>query len=85
MSTPNFKTKLFFWLILGCLSTFFAEVISGSFFFPFTRPTGIILIIPLYTLHLLALAYIVYNYGKAKFYTLFIAGTIFGMYEAYAT
>ncbi len=85
---PNFKTKLFFWITLGCISTFFAEVIAGSFRFPFLPNIdawGVICVIPLYTFHILVLGYIVYNYGKPRFYTLFIAGAIFGMYEAYAT
>ncbi|MCJ7617343.1 MAG: hypothetical protein MUO43_12490 [Desulfobacterales bacterium] len=78
-------TKLFSWLILGSFSVFFAEVISGSSMFPFFTPWGIIGIFPVYTLHILVLSYIVFNYGKPSFSTLFIAGAIFGMYEAYLT
>ena len=82
---PTRATKLFSWLILGSLSVFFAEVVSGSDMFPYFNPWGIVAIMPLYTLHILVLAYVVFNIGKPRFYTLFIAGTIFGMYEAYIT
>jgi len=30
MNKPSIFRKAFFWLILGCYSSFFAEVISGS-------------------------------------------------------
>jgi len=86
--SPAFTTKLFFWIILGSMSTFFAEVIAGSCLFPFLPNIdawGIISVIPLYTLHILVLSHLVYQYGKPRFYVLFIAGAIFGMYEAYAT
>ncbi len=82
---PSRSTKLFSWLILGSLSVFFAEVVSGSDMFPYFNSWGIVAIMPLYTLHILVLAYVVFNIGKPCFYTLFLAGTIFGMYEAYIT
>ncbi len=82
---PSRSTKLFSWLILGSLSVFFAEVVSGSDMFPYFNSWGIVAIMPLYTLHILVLAYVVFNIGKPRFYTLFLAGTIFGMYEAYIT
>lgn len=85
---PKFGTKLFFWIVLGSISTFFAEVISGSFlypFLPFVDAWGIVMVVPLYTMHVLVLSYIVYNFGKPRLYTLFFAGAIFGMYEAYET
>ncbi|MHC1609359.1 MAG: hypothetical protein ACXQS3_03970 [Candidatus Methanofastidiosia archaeon] len=82
---PPRKLKFFFWIILGSLSVFFAEVVSGSDMFPFFRLWGLALEFPLYTLHILVLSYIVFNYGKPCFYTLFISGAIFGMYEAYLT
>jgi len=82
---PSRKLKLFFWLILGAYSTFFAEVVSGSDMFPFFHLWGILMVVPLYTLHTLILAHIVFNYGKPRLYTLFFAGAIFGLYEAYIT
>jgi len=81
---PPRRYKVFFWIILGALSIFFAEVVSGSTMFPFD-PWSLIVTFPLYTLHLLILGYIVFNYGKPTLYTLFAAGALFGMYEAYIT
>jgi len=82
---PSRKLKLFFWIILGFLSVFFAEVISGSDMFPFFLPMSIIVVIPLYTLHILVLSHIVIKQGKPNIYTLFLAGMLFGLYEAYIT
>ena len=76
-------TKLLFWIILAAFSSFFAEVVSGSEMFPFSKLWGIIAIIPLYGLHILLLAHVVYHYGRPRLYTLSLAGGIFGLYEAY--
>jgi len=85
ITKPTKMVKIIFWLILGLLSVFFAEVVSGSYMFPLFDIWGIFVIIPIYTLHIILLSYIIFNYGKPVFYTLFIAGAIFGMYEAYLT
>ena len=82
---PSRLTKFFSWFILGAFSVFFAEVVSGSSMFPYFEAWGIFAIMPLYTLHILVLSYVVYNIGRPRFYTLFSAGIIFGMYEAYIT
>lgn len=79
------RYKWFFWIILGALSTSFAEVVSGSDLFPFFHPWGLIVELPLYMLHILVLAYVVFHYGRPRFSTLFLAGAIFGLYEAYIT
>ena len=77
--------RLFFWIILGMLSTFFAEVLSGSDLFPFFHWWRLLVTTPLYTLHILVLSYVVFRFSKPRIYTLFLAGTLFGMYEAYIT
>ena len=82
---PTARVKAFFWLILGSFSVFFAEVISGSEIFPFTKLTGWILIFPLYTLHTIVLWTVVFRYGRGWLYALFPAGALFGLYEAYIT
>jgi hypothetical protein len=82
---PTARVKAFFWLILGSLSVFFAEVISGSEIFPFTKLTGWVLIFPLYTLHTVVLWTVVFRYGRGWLYALFPAGALFGLYEAYIT
>jgi len=82
---PTRRQKVLFWLILAFLSSFFAEVISGSFPYPFVNPLGLVMVVPLYGLHTLVLAFVVFRLGRPRFSTLFIAGCIFGMYEAYIT
>ena len=82
---PSRSTKVFFWFIMGSLSVFFAEVISGSEIFPFTKLSGRVLIFPLYALHTLVLWTAVFRYGRGWLYALFPAGALFGLYEAYIT
>ncbi len=88
---PPLRTKLFFWFILSAFSVFFAEVVSGSypmaFFNPFNPADiwGWMAILPLYGLHTLVLASVIFTGGRPKFYALFLAGAIFGLYEAYIT
>lgn len=79
------KTKLLFWLIMGALSTTIAETVCLSSPFPFFTIWGVIAVIPLYTLHILALSYLVFRKGTVNLHVLFTAGAIFGMYEAYIT
>jgi hypothetical protein len=84
-SEPSTRMRAFFWLILGSLSVYFAEVVSGSDIFPFYKPVSWILVFPLYTLHTLVLWYIVFRNGRGRLYALFPAGALFGLYEAYIT
>ncbi len=79
------KMKLLFWIILGMVSTFFAEVISGSTPFAFFTPVGWLVVFPIYLFHILVLGSIVFRYGRPVFYVLYPAGMIFGMYETYIT
>jgi len=46
---------------------------------------SLVVTIPLYGLHTLVLAWIVYRFSKPRLYTLFFAGVIFALYEAYIT
>jgi hypothetical protein len=79
------RKKCLFWIIMATLSTFFAEVWSGSEMFPFFQPWGLLVVVPLYGLHLLFLAWIVIRVMKPSFPALLYAGMIFGLYEAYLT
>ncbi len=84
-SEPSWKIRWFFWLILGSFSVFFAEVTVGSDMFPFFLPIGILLTWPLYALHILVLGSIVLRRPWLRFASLYFAGCIFGLYEAYIT
>ena len=82
---PLRRHKVLFWIILGAFSTFFAEVIAGSTPFPFFAPLGILIVFPLYFLHTLFFFSIIFSYGKPTLGSLYTAGLLFGMYEAYLT
>ncbi|WP_461865177.1 hypothetical protein [Thermococcus sp.] len=77
--------RYFFWFLLASLSVFFAEVTVASYLYPYFTPWGIISLLSLYGLHTLVLAGIVYRFGKPRFETLYLAGILFGLYEAYIT
>jgi hypothetical protein len=79
-------TKLFAWLILGTLSVFFAEIASGSSPFAFFDAWGLYAVLPLYTLHIVFLAFAAVRPGRrVRLTVLFCAGAVFGLYEAYIT
>lgn len=79
--------RYIFWFIIASLSALFGEVAIGATLYPFfSPPWGILVILPpLYGLHALVLASIVYRFGRPRFETLYLAGVIFGLYEAYIT
>lgn len=79
------RHRWLFWLLVAAASSFFAEVISGSEPYPFFKPLGWFVIIPLYGLHSLILAAIVFQRGRSRLHVLFLAGILFGLYEAYIT
>jgi len=84
----NKGLKFILLLLLSLTSVYFAEVIAGSSKYPFYDLWGIAVVIPLYGLHTIILLYIIKKYlgnRKVMFATLYFAGTIFGLYEAYLT
>lgn len=74
-----------FWLILSCLSVFFAEVVTGSHVYGVISIWGIVSLIPLYGLHAVILATICHRHGVPRLPVLVSAGAVFGLYEAYIT
>ena len=82
---PPRRVRWLFWAILGAFSVFFAEVTIGSMMFPFVDPFGLLVTCPLYGLHILVLSTLVLKRGRASFASLFFAGNLFGLYEAYIT
>ncbi len=77
--------KFGFGLLLGMLSTAFAEVVAGSTQFPFLNPWGILMVTPLYTMHIVVLATILVRFRMLTWQGLCFAGALFGLYEAYVT
>jgi hypothetical protein len=82
---PSWRLKVGFCVLLGMLSTCFAEVLAGSTKFPFFMPWGLIVVFPLYSLHILVLATILVRHRKVSWPALWFAGALFGLYEAYIT
>ncbi|MDX9971896.1 MAG: hypothetical protein RBU21_02790 [FCB group bacterium] len=83
--TPPLRLKMGFWVLLGMLSTAFAEVVAGATKFPFFEPWGILVVTPLYSLHILVLATILVRYRRLSWPGLLFAGALFGLYEGYLT
>ena len=85
MTVSNWQRWLF-WLILGVFSVFFAEVLATSDPFVYFHFFGLLGVFPHYTLHVLVLAPLVVRLDRrVRFGALFLAGSIFGLYEAYMT
>jgi hypothetical protein len=82
---PTSLQKLLFWAILGGISVFFVEISLGSYPFAFFDAWGLLAVCPLYLLHVLVLGRIVFLCGRPRFPTLFFAGVLLGLYEAYMT
>jgi hypothetical protein len=74
-----------FWFIAGMLSVVCVEVPAGSTMFPFWTIWGVLVVWPLYLLHSVFLAGVIFRLGKPGFWPLYSAGILYGMYEAYIT
>ena len=85
MNAPSTSRKFAFWLLIGMFSVVFVEVPAGSTMFPFFTLWGMLVVLPLYLLHSVFLVTVVFRFGRPNFWTLYSAGTLFGMYEAYIT
>ncbi len=85
VTPPSGRRKFAFWILVGMFSVVFVEVPAGSSMFPFFTVWGLLVVLPLYLLHSVFLAGIVFRFGRPRFWTLFAAGMLFGMYEAYIT
>jgi hypothetical protein len=82
---PSGRRKFAFWLIAGMLSVVCVEVPAGSTMFPFFTLWGLLVVWPLYLLHSVFFAGLVFRFGRPGFWPLYSAGMIYGMYEAYIT
>jgi hypothetical protein len=79
-------TRFAFFLVLGLYSTFFAEVLSGSAPDFLTNSFGYFGIFPIYALHSVLLAALIFSRKKPfSLRTLYFVSLLFGMYEAYIT
>ncbi len=85
LAGPTRGRKLAFWLLAGMLSVVCVEVPAGSTMFPFFTLWGVLVVWPLYLLHSVFLAGVVFRFGQPRFWPLYSAGMLYGMYEAYIT
>jgi hypothetical protein len=85
MNQPSSRRKLAFWIFVGMFSVVFVEVPAGSTMFPFWTIWGLLVVLPLYLLHSVFFAGLVFRFGRLCFWPLFAAGMLYGMYEAYIT
>lgn len=74
-----------FWVAVGVLSGYWAEVTCGSSPLIFASPWGLIVTLPLYSVHLWAIGGAALRRGRNQLICLYLAGTVFGLYEAYIT
>ena len=82
------RTRFLFLMLLSLLSVFFSEVISGSMMFPLFDIWGYVVVVPLYGFHIIIILYVINKYvvhKRIRFSTLYFAGVLFGLYEAYIT
>jgi hypothetical protein len=85
VNQPSKIRKLAFWILIGMISVMFVEVPAGSTMFPFFTLWGMLVVLPLYLLHSVFLVAVIFRFGRPSFWTLYSAGTLYGMYEAYIT
>ena len=85
MNPPSNGRRFAFWILIGVLSVVFVEVPAGSTMFPFWTAWGLLVVLPLYLLHSVFLAGLVFRFGRPGFWPLFAAGMLYGMYEGYIT
>jgi hypothetical protein len=83
MGVPTTGQRVGFWLLLGLTSTAFAEVLFPTT--AFSLPTIILFAVPIYLLHSVVLAAVVYRADRVSYPTLYLAGVLLGLYEAYVT
>jgi hypothetical protein len=79
------KIRWVAWLMLAALSVFFSEVVSGSTPAAFFNIYGLLVVCSLYFLQLMVLLPFIFRTGKPGTATLYLAGALLGLFEAYIT
>jgi len=77
--------NILFWVLWGAISVILTEVVSFSSPFPFFTLWGVLVVFPLYTLHVLVLSWLIFRPKRLNLNILFLAGALLGMCEAYVT
>ncbi len=82
---PSNRLKILLCLFIGSLSIFFAEVFSGSLPLWFINVWGLVVVFPLYLMHLLFLLNIAMRTERTSIPQLYLWGVIFALYESWIT
>ena len=77
--------KIVLILLLGGLSMFFAEALSGSSVLWFLQPWAWAVTLPLYMFHALLLLNLALIFKRRSLSSLYLWGVIFGLYESWIT
>lgn len=77
--------KFISYMLIGLLSMFYAEILSGASQLWYLNPFGVLYTLPLYLLHTIILMNIALRLKRTKLYQLYIFGMIFSLYEAVIT
>lgn len=83
MGDPTRGQRVGFWLLLGLTSTAFAEVLFPTT--AFDLGTMAMFAVPIYLLYSVVLAASVYRTDRVSYPTLYLAGVLLALYEAYVT
>lgn len=83
MGAPTVGQRVGFWALLGVTSTAFAEVLFPTT--AFDVGTMAVFAFPIYLLHSVVLVGVAYGAGRVQYSTLYLAGVVLGLYEAYVT
>ena len=82
-TSPRFHHRLFFWFFLATLSMVLPEVMTLNDPIPWATPMGWELGYPIYGLHIIALAGLMYHKPIGGMAALLAFGGLFGLYEGY--
>ena len=80
---PALSRRLGFWFLLGLVSTAFAEVLFPNT--PFDPVLIFSVLVPVYLLHSVFFAGVLFSTDRVTYSTLYLLGVVFGLYEAYVT
>jgi hypothetical protein len=83
MVDPTGGQRVGFWLLLRLASTAFAEVLFPTTAFDIA--TMALFAVPIYLLHSVVLAGVVYRTDRVSYQTLYLVGVLLGLSESYVT
>ncbi len=73
------------YLLIGCITMFYAEVLSGSSLLWFLKPSAILITFPFYTIHTLFFLNLAIRFERKSLLSLYFLGILYGLFEAWFT